>query len=233
MDVKTSNYGATGHARDVPQCSGLATGTTAHENIEDENIKDAKAKMSLPIINGCTESLDNEQVSDSNGNHSPANHLRDEVSCNHHSRENISHIRSSTDTTSGDMLSNRIRASTDHNVSQDGLSHNYGSTETRLCDTASHMDGPTNHELCDNVSHNRTRTDTSCSYVTHSEAESCNESDFSLYMSTETITLRSRRRSIGTSFSGLIAPRRRRYRKIGTRVTDSFADECVCCCIIL
>lgn len=102
---------------------------------------------------------------------------------------------------------------------------------SRLCDTVSHTYGSTDrqgdHEF------DRTRTDTAISYCTHSEAEECSENDFSLYISSETITLRSRRHSSGTSMSGLVASRRRRHRRLGTKVTDSFADECVCCCTIL
>jgi len=73
----------------------------------------------------------------------------------------------------------------------------------------------------------RVRAITNCSvhYQTHSEAEECNESEISLalnfHQNSQTTTTPRRR--------GL----RRRYTRHGTIVTDSFVNECICCCTII
>lgn len=86
----------------------------------------------------------------------------------------------------------------------------------------------------DSLSRNRSVTNTSTVH-THSEGEECNESDFSVAMSLSTDTITFRRRSrTGSLFSNLLTPRRRRrISRPGAIVTDSYADECICCCSIL
>ena len=71
----------------------------------------------------------------------------------------------------------------------------------------------------DSLSRVRAITNCSVHYHTHSEAEECNESDISVVLSY--------RRSFSQT------RRRRRYTRQGTLVTDSFVNECICCCTIL
>ena len=72
----------------------------------------------------------------------------------------------------------------------------------------------------DSLSRVRAITNCSVHYHTHSEAEECNESDISLALSYRRSFSQTRRR-------------RRRYTRRGTLVTDSFVNECICCCSIL
>ncbi|XP_031561883.1 uncharacterized protein LOC116297739 [Actinia tenebrosa] len=100
-------------------------------------------------------------------------------------------------------------------------------------DNQNNVDGD-ERDLADAVS--RVRSVTSTSVCTHSDAEECNESDFSIAMSLSTDTITFRRGSRTGSFSSyLLTPRRRRRRisRPGALVTDSYADECICCCSIL
>jgi len=80
---------------------------------------------------------------------------------------------------------------------------------------------------CSSDSLSRVRAITHCSahYHTHSEAEECNESEISLVLSN--------RRSFSQTRASQTQPRRRRYTRKGTIVTDSFVNECICCCAIL
>ena len=73
----------------------------------------------------------------------------------------------------------------------------------------------------DSLSRVRAISNCSVHYHTHSEAEECNESEIS------SLALSYRR-----SFSQT-RRRRRRYTRQGTIVTDSFVNECICCCTIL
>lgn len=70
----------------------------------------------------------------------------------------------------------------------------------------------------------RVRAITHCSvrYNTHSEGEECNESDISQ------VTLNFQQNSQSTPRA-----RRRRYTRHGTPVSDSFVNECICCCAII
>ena len=70
----------------------------------------------------------------------------------------------------------------------------------------------------------RVRAITNCSvrYHTHSEGEECNESDISQ------LTLNFQQNSQSTPRA-----RRRRYTRHGTLVSDSFVNECICCCTII
>ncbi|KAL9989146.1 hypothetical protein ACROYT_G003662 [Oculina patagonica] len=70
----------------------------------------------------------------------------------------------------------------------------------------------------DSLSRVRAITNCSVHYHTHSEGEECNESDISFVIS--------HRRSSQTR-------RRRRYTRAGTLVSDSFVNECICCCTII
>lgn len=72
----------------------------------------------------------------------------------------------------------------------------------------------------DSLSRVRAVTNCSVHYQTHSEAEECNESEISLALSYRRSFSQTRRR-------------RRRYTRQGTMVTDSFVNECICCCAIL
>ena len=72
----------------------------------------------------------------------------------------------------------------------------------------------------DSLSRVRAITNCSVHYHTHSEAEECNESEISLALSYRRSFSQTRRR-------------RRRYTRQGTLVTDSFVNECICCCTIL
>lgn len=77
----------------------------------------------------------------------------------------------------------------------------------------------------DSLSRVRAITHCSAHYHTHSEAEECNESEISLVLSN--------RRSFSQTRASQTQPRRRRYTRQGTIVTDSFVNECICCCAIL
>lgn len=77
----------------------------------------------------------------------------------------------------------------------------------------------------DSLSRVRAITHCSVHYHTHSEAEECNESEISLVLSN--------RRSFSQTRASQTQPRRRRYTRKGTIVTDSFVNECICCCAIL
>jgi len=77
----------------------------------------------------------------------------------------------------------------------------------------------------DSLSRVRAITHSSAHYHTHSEAEECNESEISLVLSN--------RRSFSQTRASQTQPRRRRYTRKGTIVTDSFVNECICCCAIL
>lgn len=70
----------------------------------------------------------------------------------------------------------------------------------------------------------RVRAITNCSvrYHTHSEGEECNESDISQ------LTLNFQQNSQSTPRA-----RRRMYTRHGTLVSDSFVNECICCCTII
>lgn len=70
----------------------------------------------------------------------------------------------------------------------------------------------------DSLSRVRAITNCSVHYRTHSEGEECNESEISI--------ITSHRRSSQTR-------RRRRYTGHGTMVSDSFVNECICCCAII
>ena len=70
----------------------------------------------------------------------------------------------------------------------------------------------------DSLSRVRIITNCSVRYHTHSEGEECNESEISIAASY--------RRSSQTR-------RRRRYTRHGTMVSDSFVNECICCCVII
>ena len=72
----------------------------------------------------------------------------------------------------------------------------------------------------DSLSRVRAITNCSVHYHTHSEAEECNESEISLALSYRRSFSQTRRR-------------RRRYTRQGTIVSDSFVNECICCCSIL
>lgn len=72
----------------------------------------------------------------------------------------------------------------------------------------------------DSLSRVRAITNCSVHYHTHSEAEECNESEISLALSYRQSFSQTRRR-------------RRRYTRQGTIVSDSFVNECICCCTIL
>jgi len=77
----------------------------------------------------------------------------------------------------------------------------------------------------DSLSRVRAIAHCSAHYHTHSEAEECNESEISLVLSN--------RRSFSQTRASQTQPRRRRYTRKGTIVTDSFVNECICCCAIL
>lgn len=70
----------------------------------------------------------------------------------------------------------------------------------------------------DSLSRVRAITNCSVHYHTHSEGEECNESELSVALSY--------RRSSQTR-------RRRRNTKRATLVSDSFVNECICCCTII
>lgn len=67
----------------------------------------------------------------------------------------------------------------------------------------------------DSLSRVRAITSGSVYYRTHSEAEECDENELSCYRSNSQIR------------------RRRRYTKRGAVVSDSFVNECICCCVII
>jgi len=95
-------------------------------------------------------------------------------------------------------------------------------------DTGAAYDNRGNSDMqCSSDSLSRVRAITHCSahYHTHSEAEECNESEISLVLSN--------RRSFSQTRASQTQPRRRRYTRKGTIVTDSFVNECICCCAIL
>lgn len=71
----------------------------------------------------------------------------------------------------------------------------------------------------DSLSRVRTITNCSVHYRTHSEAEECNESELSCALSYHRSNPQIRRR--------------RRYTNRGTMVSDSFVNECICCCVII
>ena len=71
----------------------------------------------------------------------------------------------------------------------------------------------------DSISRVRVLTNTSVAYHTHSEGEECHESD---------LTALSFHRNLQSS-----PWRRSRFSKRGVMVSDSFVNECVCCCSIL
>ena len=77
----------------------------------------------------------------------------------------------------------------------------------------------------DSLSRVRAITNCSVHYHTHSEAEECNESEISLALSY--------RRSLSQTLGSQTRRRRRRYTRQGTMVSDSFVNECICCCTIL
>lgn len=72
----------------------------------------------------------------------------------------------------------------------------------------------------DSLSRVRAITNCGVHYHTHSEAEECNESEISLALSYRRSFSQTRRR-------------RRQYTRQGTMVSDSFVNECICCCTIL
>lgn len=67
----------------------------------------------------------------------------------------------------------------------------------------------------DSLSRVRAITSGSVYYRTHSEAEECDENELSCYRSNSQMR------------------RRRRYTKRGAVVSDSFVNECICCCVIV
>lgn len=69
----------------------------------------------------------------------------------------------------------------------------------------------------------RVRAFMNCSvhYHTHSEAEECNESEISLVLNLQQSSQTTPRH------------RRRRYTRSGAIVSDSFVNECICCCTII
>lgn len=69
----------------------------------------------------------------------------------------------------------------------------------------------------DSLSRVRAITNCSVHYHTHSEGEECNESELSMAISVRRSSIR----------------RRRRYTRHGTIVSDSFVNECICCCVII
>lgn len=71
------------------------------------------------------------------------------------------------------------------------------------------------HLSSDSLSRVRAITSGSVYYRTHSDAEECNESEQSCCRSNSQIQ------------------RRRRHTKRGAVVSDSFVNECICCCVII
>ncbi|XP_020892657.1 uncharacterized protein LOC110231925 [Exaiptasia diaphana] len=222
--------------------------TQNNESTTEENKplqKKNRAGLILPIKNGYSEILDNNKLH--NGKESGTTQ-----SVSRHPRV-VSRIRSVTDThgivrenvSQNRRWSNADRRTSNHlehgyddmsrNETHSNMSRHEDATNNNAQEVSRNHDLPNNDD-CDSTS-NRFRTNTDGSFYTHSEAEECEESDFSVYMSTDTIALRQRRHTNGLSFSGLIRPRRRHHRRqsrAATCVTDSFVDECVCCnCTIL
>ena len=80
----------------------------------------------------------------------------------------------------------------------------------------------------------RVRSSSGVSYQTHSEAEECGEDDaVSVTLCMPESGPRRRGRSLG-SFSWHYQTRRRRTRnRHATAVSDSFVNECICCCVIM
>ena len=77
----------------------------------------------------------------------------------------------------------------------------------------------------------RTATCSGVVYHSCSEAEECRESEISLNLSSENPRLRRRRRN--SSLRALLSSWKPGEEKRGAVVTDSFVNECICCCIIL
>lgn len=72
----------------------------------------------------------------------------------------------------------------------------------------------------DSITRVRAITNGSVHYRTHSEGEECNESEISLALNFH-------------QNSQTTPRRRRRYTRHGTMVSDSFVNECICCCTII
>lgn len=230
-----ASYGAT---EETHLLADSAHGVTQNNESTVEENKPLQKKnrrgLTLPIKNGYSEILD-----DNNRNECSTTQL-----VSRYPPRVVSRIRSSTDShgiirenvTQNHRCSNADRSTSNEMLRNQTLS---GTMSRRASINAPEVsrnhDLPNNEDNCDNTS-NRFRTNTDGSHYTHSDAEECEESDFSVYVSTDTVTLRSRRRTSWLSFSGLIPPRRRHRKRFraATGVTDSFVDECVCCnCTIL
>ena len=76
----------------------------------------------------------------------------------------------------------------------------------------------------------RSVTGASVAYHNYSEGEECRESEVSVNLSSDSPRC-SRRRT--NSLSALLSSCTRRQEKRATAVTDSFVNECICCCTIL